>query len=80
MSQLGDTFLDTRGWGKGIVWVNGHCLGRIWNIGPQQTLYLPAPWLHLDQNEVIVFDLSTPDQRTLCGITTPVLNEVHPPK
>jgi len=80
LSQLGDTFLDTRGWGKGIVWVNGHCLGRVWSIGPQQTLYLPAPWLHLGQNEAIVFDLSTPDRRTLRGITTPVLDEVHPPR
>ena len=32
-------------WGKGAVWVNGKSLGRFWNIGPQQTLYLPAPWL-----------------------------------
>ena len=39
--DTGDTFLDTRGWGKGAVWVNGHPLGRFWNLGPQQTLYVP---------------------------------------
>ena len=33
-----DTFLDMRDWTKGIVWVNGHNLGRFWSIGPQQTL------------------------------------------
>ena len=40
-----DTFLDMRGWNKGVVYVNGHNLGRYWKIGPQQTLFVPAPWL-----------------------------------
>ena len=31
------------GFGKGFVWVNGFLLGRYWEIGPQVTLYLPAP-------------------------------------
>ena len=39
----GDTFLDLRSWGHGVAWVNGHCLGRFWNIGPTQTMYLPGP-------------------------------------
>jgi beta-galactosidase len=79
LAKLGDTFLDTRGWGKGVVWINGHCLGRIWSIGPQQTLYLPAPWLREGENEVIVFDLITHTHHTLRGITKPVLNELHSP-
>ena len=33
--QTGDTFLDMRGWDKGIVFVNGHHLGRYWKVGPQ---------------------------------------------
>src|SRR5262249_17447261 len=28
LSKPADTFLDMRTWGKGVVWVNGHCLGR----------------------------------------------------
>ena len=36
VSKPGDTFLDLRGWSKGAVWVNGHALGRFWNIGPQR--------------------------------------------
>ncbi|MCV2364259.1 beta-galactosidase [Paucibacter sp. DJ1R-11] len=52
-----DTFLDLSQFGKGMVWVNGHNLGRYWNIGPQQRLYLPAPWLHRGRNELIVLDL-----------------------
>ena len=44
LQTTGDTFLDTRGWGKGAVWINGHALGRFWNLGPQQTLYgSPVP-------------------------------------
>ena len=52
-----DTYLDTRVFTKGFVWVNGHPLGRIWDIGPQMSLYLPAPWLHKGANDVIVFDM-----------------------
>jgi beta-galactosidase len=37
--------------------VNGHNLGRYWNIGPQQPLYCPAPWLRRGGNEDLVLDL-----------------------
>jgi beta-galactosidase len=73
----GDTFLDMRGWGKGTVWVNGHHLGRFWQIGPQQTLYLPAPWLHQGANEVVVFDLDVPRRPTLAGLSHPILDELN---
>ena len=42
IEKPGDTFLDLRSWGKGVVWVNGHCLGRFWDIGPTQTIMCPA--------------------------------------
>lgn len=67
-----DTFLDTRGWGKGQVWVNGHHLGRYWHIGPQQTLYLPASWLKEGANEVLVFSTETPTAGTMQGLAAPV--------
>ncbi|KAJ8316214.1 hypothetical protein KUTeg_006228 [Tegillarca granosa] len=35
-----DTFLSMEGWGKGIVIVNGHNIGRYWEIGPQKTLFI----------------------------------------
>ncbi len=57
LQQIGDTFLDVSRWKKGVVWVNGHNLGRYWNIGPQQRLFVPAPWLKKGKNEIIVFDL-----------------------
>ena len=52
-----DTFLDLGGYGKGYVWVNGHLLGRYWSIGPQQSLYCPAPWLKPGTNTIVVLDL-----------------------
>lgn len=52
-----DTFLDMTGWKKGYVWVNGHLLGRYWNIGPQERLYCPAEFLRKGNNAVEVLDL-----------------------
>ena len=57
LASAGDTFLLMHGWGKGCVWVNGNNLGRYWHIGPQQSLFLPSPWLRKGKNEVIVLDL-----------------------
>jgi len=55
--KTGDTYLDLSGWTKGVVWVNGHNLGRYWEIGPQKRLFCPAPFLTAGENEIVVFDL-----------------------
>lgn len=57
LDACGDTYLDMSRWTKGVVWVNGHNLGRYWNIGPQQRLFCPAPWLKRGDNLVTIFDL-----------------------
>jgi hypothetical protein len=57
LRRTGDTYLDMSGWKKGVVWVNGHNLGRYWEIGPQKRLYCPAPFLKTGENEIVVFDL-----------------------
>jgi len=75
LQRVGDTFLDLRGWGKGAVWINGHPVGRFWNVGPQQTLYLPGPWLRKGANEVIVFTLEG-HTRHLRGLVEPILDEL----
>ncbi len=74
----GDTFLDMSGWGQGIVWVNGRCLGRYWSIGPTQTMYLPGPWMRRGRNEVVVLDLTGPRQASIAGLKMPVLDQLHP--
>lgn len=56
VDKVGDVFLDMRGWGKGIVFVNGINLGRYWKVGPQQTLYLPGCWLKKGVNDIVIFE------------------------
>jgi beta-galactosidase len=56
LSEPGDLYLDTSAWGKGVVWINGFCLGRYWSRGPQRTLYVPGPVLQAHDNELIVFE------------------------
>jgi beta-galactosidase len=78
LSEIGDTFLDLRGWGKGIVFVNGHNLGRYWHIGPQQTLYCPGVWLKKGRNDIVVFEQTKDGVRSLAGVKTPVLDQLNP--
>ena len=69
-----DTFLDTSRFTKGEVWLNGRALGRIWSVGPQKTLYVPASWLKSGTNEVVVFDLDGKPGQTIEGLDRPILH------
>jgi len=69
LDAAADTFLDLSNWKKGVVWVNGHNLGRYWSIGPQQRLYCPGPWLKAGANEVVVLDLHVTEPQSLAGKT-----------
>lgn len=75
-----DTFLDMSDWGKGLVYVNGHPLGRFWEIGPQQTLYLPGCWLNEGDNEILIFDVFGPRELTARGLDEPVLDRLRLPE
>ena len=37
--ETGETYLDMRNWNFGVVWVNGHNLGRYWDVGADRGLY-----------------------------------------
>jgi beta-galactosidase len=78
VAKPADTFLDVSTWGKGVLWVNGRCMGRFWNIGPTQTMYVPGPWLKQGRNEVVVLDLLGPKEPVLAGLEKPVLDQVRP--
>jgi beta-galactosidase GanA len=65
-----DTFIDVSNYTKGTVWVNGHNLGRYWNIGPQKRLYCPSPWLREGMNEIMVFDLHQTEAKPIEGTKT----------
>ena len=76
INKVGDTFLDLSTWGKGMVYVNGHALGRFWNIGPQQTLYCPGCWLKKGKNEIIVLDILGPKEQKMAGLSHPIIDKL----
>uniref|UniRef100_A0A8C1JUD7 Galactosidase, beta 1-like n=1 Tax=Cyprinus carpio TaxID=7962 RepID=A0A8C1JUD7_CYPCA len=69
-----DTFVKLNGWTKGQVWVNGVNLGRYWpQRGPQQTLYVPGPFLSATQpNNITVLELErAPSHRRILFMDRP---------
>ncbi len=70
LDKPADTFIDMTGYKKGVVWVNGHNLGRYWDIGPQMRLYCPASFLLAGRNDVTVLDLLKTDASPLRGAST----------
>jgi beta-galactosidase len=57
LDKLGGSFLDTSKWSMGVVWVNGHNLGRFWDRGALRSLFVPKQWLKQGQNEIFVLEL-----------------------
>jgi beta-galactosidase len=81
LTTTGDTFLDMRDWGKGIVFVNGINIGRYWSVGPQQTLYLPGCWLKKGKNDIVIFEQKNDVvQKNIKSMATPILEELKPEK
>jgi beta-galactosidase len=74
LTTTGDTCLDTSSLGKGAVWINSHNLGRFWNVGPQQTLYVPGQWLKTGENEIVVFDMLPTPHESVEGLDHPILD------
>ncbi|XP_031784798.1 beta-galactosidase-like isoform X2 [Nasonia vitripennis] len=71
-----DTFLNTADWGKGVAFINNHNLGRYWPlIGPQLTLYVPAPYLKKGQNTLVLVELEyVPRNRQIQFQSFPILD------
>ena len=67
-----DTFVDMARWRKGCVWVNGFNLGRYWNAGPQQALYLPGELLR-EENEIVILELHPDHEPVATFRDTPAL-------
>ena len=78
LKRTGDTFLNTEAFGKGLVYLNGHALGRYWSIGPQQTLYVPGCWLKKGENEIVVLDVIGPKAEPMVfGSDKPEWNKLN---
>ncbi|WP_430815303.1 beta-galactosidase [Carboxylicivirga sp. RSCT41] len=76
LNETGDSFLDLSQWGKGAAWINGRSLGKFWNIGPQQTIYVPGPWLKKGKNELVIFTFEDTGARKAKGLKKPILDQL----
>ncbi|HVN77930.1 MAG TPA: beta-galactosidase, partial [Terriglobia bacterium] len=70
LTGIADTYFDMSNYRKGLVWVNGHNLGRYWDIGPQKRLFCPAPWLRKEHNEILIFDLHQTEGKIVQAVKT----------
>lgn len=77
LGETGDTFLDMRKFGKGIVFINGKNIGRYWSkVGPQLTLYVPGVWLKKGKNTIQIFEQLYENQNTIHSIDHPILDQL----
>lgn len=69
VAKTGGTFLDLRNWSFGVVWVNGHNLGRFWDHGGLRSLFVPGHWLKTGRNDIVVLELhDAPKHAEIAGV------------
>jgi len=71
-SQILDCFMAMTGWTKGVAFINNVNLGRYWNIGPQYALYVPAAYLRVGVNEIIIFETEVTESLYVTLQSTPI--------
>nr|WP_295348706.1 glycoside hydrolase family 35 protein [uncultured Streptococcus sp.] len=71
LDRVYDTYIDMMGYGKGAAFVNGHNLGRFWEVGPTTSLYVPHGFLKEGDNTIIVFETEGRYQETLQLVQQP---------
>ncbi|MCS3530974.1 beta-galactosidase [Chryseobacterium sp. JUb7] len=78
LGETGDTFLDMRKFGKGVVFINGRNIGRYWSkVGPQLTLYIPGVWLKKGKNTIQIFEqINDNTNFTINSIDHPILDQL----
>lgn len=77
LDKTGDTFIDMENWGKGIIFINGINIGRYWQVGPQQTLYIPGVWLKKGENKIVIFEQLNEEPKTeVRTVKIPVLTKL----
>lgn len=73
VQEVGDTYLNLAGWGKGVAYVNGFNLGRYWPLaGPQITLYVPNELLTVGQNSLVLIEYQRAN-KTVSGTELPAV-------
>lgn len=77
LTETGDTFIDMEEWGKGIIFINGINIGRYWQVGPQQTLFIPGVWLNKGKNKIVIFEQLNNELKTeVKTVKIPILNKL----
>ena len=75
VDQPAGTFLDLRNWSFGVVWVNGHNLGRYWDRGALRSLFLPSHFQQKGPNEIVVLELHDAPRIAEIAGATQIINE-----
>jgi beta-galactosidase len=75
VAQPASTFLDMRNFGMGVVWVNGHNLGRHWDRGGLRSLFLSQHFLRSGQNEIVVLELHDAPKSPTIASSTKIIEE-----
>jgi beta-galactosidase len=79
LTDTGETYLDMRNWHFGAVWVNGHNLGRYWDVGADRGLYLPSVWQNKGENQITILELGgEPRNAEIQGVPQLVQEEPQP--
>lgn len=60
--SAGTCHLRMEQYGNGFIYVNGHCIGRCWEQGPQREYYIPECWLNKDKPNIVVVSLRRTDK------------------
>ncbi|MGW1007399.1 glycoside hydrolase family 35 protein [Streptomyces sp. NPDC002520] len=79
IDEPADGFLALEGWTKGFCWINGFLLGRYWRVGPQRTLYAPAPLWQVGPNEITILELDKPGQVVELRASSDLGSPAHQP-
>jgi beta-galactosidase len=69
------TFLDMRKWSFGVVWVNGHNLGRYWDRGGLHTLFLSGHFLHPGSNDITLLELRQAPSPAVVASSDKIIDE-----
>ncbi len=68
ISGTGETYLDMSNFHFGVVWVNGHNLGRFWDVGASRCIYLPSVWEKKGENQITVLELGPLPASPIAGV------------
>jgi beta-galactosidase len=79
INEPGETYLDMSNFHFGVVWVNGHNLGRYWEVGASRAIYLPSPWQKQGENQITVLELGPPPAKTtITGVKNMIETPLKP--